>query len=210
MAPKLFWRAAGGQQASPVIPDVRAAAIRNLAVLHSVDLRRAERVGELALALYDSLAEAAVVHPSDEERQLLWSAAMLHDVGMSIDHNGHPTHARYIILNSEMHGHGPREVALLAQIVRYQRKGAPGLDDLEPLARPRDRELVARCAAILRLTTQLASGDDRAIAARLVPAADGLRLVVDGDDRLARRALARHSADDRFRRAFGLRIPPAV
>ena len=186
--------------ASPLISDVRSTAIRNLAALHSPDLRRAEHVAELALALYDSLAEAAVVQLGDEERRLLWSAAMLHDVGIAIDYDGNPAHARYIVLNSDLPGHGPREVALLAQIVRYQRKGAPGLDDLEALARPRDHELVTRCAAILRLTTQLAAGDDRAIAGRLVPAAHGLRLVVDGDDRHARRVVARQGADDTFRR----------
>jgi exopolyphosphatase/guanosine-5'-triphosphate,3'-diphosphate pyrophosphatase len=135
---------------------------------------------------------------------------MLHDVGMSIDYDGHPTHARYVVLNSELYGYGPREVALIAQIVRYQRKGTPGLDDLEPLARPGDRELVARCAMVLRLAAQLAPGQQRAIRdARLAPDGDGLRLELRGDDRLARWALARQTGDDAFRAAFGRRLLPA-
>jgi hypothetical protein len=41
---------------------------------------------------------------------------------------------------------------------------------LEPLTRPGDRELVARCALLLRLAAQLAPGQERAISdARLVP-----------------------------------------
>jgi exopolyphosphatase/pppGpp-phosphohydrolase len=33
----------------------------------------------------------------------------------------------YVILNAGWPGQGPREVALIAQIVRYHRKGTPGL-----------------------------------------------------------------------------------
>jgi hypothetical protein len=42
---------------------------------------------------------------------------------------------------------GPREVALIAQIVRYYRKGTPGLDVCRRLARGGDGDLVARCVS---------------------------------------------------------------
>jgi exopolyphosphatase/guanosine-5'-triphosphate,3'-diphosphate pyrophosphatase len=66
------------RDASPVLPDVRAAAVRNLAVQHAVDLERAEHVEDLALSLPDSLAEAAVIRPAADERELLRGASVLH------------------------------------------------------------------------------------------------------------------------------------
>jgi exopolyphosphatase/guanosine-5'-triphosphate,3'-diphosphate pyrophosphatase len=131
-------------ETSSVVPDVRAAAVRGLCRQHSVDLRRVEHVAELALGLHDSLVHAAAISAGNEERELLWAAAMLHEVGMAIDFDGHPLHSRYVLLNSELYGFGPREVALLAQIVRHHRKGTPSLDDLEWLAMPADGDLVAR------------------------------------------------------------------
>jgi exopolyphosphatase / guanosine-5'-triphosphate,3'-diphosphate pyrophosphatase len=191
-------------ESAPVLPDVRVAAVRNLAAQHAVDLERTQHVADLALGLHDSLAEAAVIRPARDERELLWAAAVLHEIGLAIDYGGQPTHARYVLLNSELYGHGPRERALLAQIVRYHRKGTPSLDDLAPLAGRGDARLVARCALLLRLAAQLAPGPDRAIlAAQLRPDGDALRLELRGDDRLGRWMLSRLAGDEAFRSTFG-------
>jgi exopolyphosphatase/guanosine-5'-triphosphate,3'-diphosphate pyrophosphatase len=141
--------------ASPVLGDVRGAAVRNLIAQHGVDAQRAARVAELAVQLHDSARAAGAIEPARDERQLLWTAAMVHDIGMAVDYDGHPSHARYLLLNSELYGFAPREVALVAQIVRYHHKGTPELDDVRPLARRGDRGLVTRCALLLRHATQL-------------------------------------------------------
>ena len=192
---------------APVVPDVRTHAVRSLAARHAVDLERAREVGELATGLHDSLVEAGTVRPAADERELLWAAGMLHEAGAAIDPAGHPTHARYALLNSELYGHGPRERALLAQIVRYQRKGTPGLDDLAPLARRGDAGLVARCALLLRLAGGLGSGVVRG--ARLHADGDALRISVDGGSGLARWMAERLAADDAFRATFGRPLLPA-
>jgi exopolyphosphatase/guanosine-5'-triphosphate,3'-diphosphate pyrophosphatase len=180
----------------PLVADVRAAAVRNLATAHGVDAARAERVTQLALGLHDSLRSAGIVAPSAEERELLAAAATLHDISTA------PAHARDLLLGSDVYGFGPRELALVAQIVRYHRKGTPALDDVAPLARPKDARLVARCALLLRLATQLAPGRDTSVrAARLVPDGERLRIEITGDERLARWALAR--CDDQFPAVFG-------
>jgi exopolyphosphatase / guanosine-5'-triphosphate,3'-diphosphate pyrophosphatase len=59
------------------------------------------------------------------------------------------------ILNAGLAEHGPREVAPIAQFVRYHRKGTPGLDECRPLTRDGDGDLVARCALLLRMAGQL-------------------------------------------------------
>jgi exopolyphosphatase/guanosine-5'-triphosphate,3'-diphosphate pyrophosphatase len=195
--------------AHPLVADVRAAAVRNLVARHAVDASRAGRAAVLALQLHDSARDAGVIQPAGDERQLLWAAAMVHEIGIAVDHDGHPSHARYLLLNSELYGFNPREVALIAQIVRHHRKGMPGLDDVRPLARAGDRELVARCALLLRLATQLAPALDAAApCARLAADGDRLRLQLPGDSRLARWALARAPSDEAFRHVFGLGLDP--
>ena len=71
--------------------------------------------------------------PRDDERELLWAAAMLHDVGMTISYDDHHKHSRYLIESAELPGFDPRERALIAQITRYHRKGVPKLGAIEPL-----------------------------------------------------------------------------
>jgi exopolyphosphatase/pppGpp-phosphohydrolase len=97
----------------------------------------------------------------------------------------------YVILNAGLAG--SRQLALIAQIVRYQRKGSPGRDGVSALARSGDAKLVGRCALLLRLARQLDRGDGPAI-----------HLPVDAQ--LARWSIARQFADGEFRRVFGRRL----
>jgi len=192
---------------APLVPDVRAAAVRHLATQCHADLPHAEHVAQLAGEMHDSLAAESVIAPARDERELLWAASMLHDVGMTIGYDGHAAHSRYVILNAGLAGYGPREVALIAQIVRYHRKGTPDLEDLRPLVREGDRELVQRCALLLRIAEQLARGEDQSVrAARLVADRQRIRLVLEGDYQLARWSLERQLGDEAFRRVFGRRL----
>jgi exopolyphosphatase / guanosine-5'-triphosphate,3'-diphosphate pyrophosphatase len=179
----------------PLLADVRVASIRNLALQFDADIGHADHVARLALQLHDSLVAARVVEPAAGERGLLWAAALLHDVGMSIGYDGHPDHAHYLILQAGLPGYGPGEVARIAEIVRHHRKGSP------------DDPLVARCALLLRLAEQLDRGQDQAvIEARLVAERRALRLKLRGDDRLARWSLERRLSDGAFRRVFNRRL----
>ena len=73
------------------------------------------------------------------ERELLWAAAMLHDIGMSIDYDDHHKHSRYLILNAGLPGFSPRETALIGQMARYHRKGSPTLGQFSALGARRRR-----------------------------------------------------------------------
>jgi exopolyphosphatase / guanosine-5'-triphosphate,3'-diphosphate pyrophosphatase len=180
---------------APLLADVRVASIRNLALQFDADITHADHVARLALQLHDSLVAEGVVEPAAGERGLLWAAALLHDVGMSIGYDGHPDHAHYLILQAGLPGYGPGEVARIAEIVRHHRKGSP--DDAQ----------VARCALLLRLAEQLDRGQDQAvIEARLVAERRALRLKLRGDDQLARWSLERRLSDGAFRRVFGRRL----
>jgi exopolyphosphatase/guanosine-5'-triphosphate,3'-diphosphate pyrophosphatase len=197
-----------------LLEDVRAASVRNLAVQYEDDLVHVEHVSKLALELHDSLAAAGVIRPQPGERELLWAAGMLHDVGMTIAYDDHHKHSRYLIVSAELPGFDPRERALVAQMTRYHRKGAPKLGELGSLAREGDEELLERCAILLRLAEHLERGRDQSVTAvRLLADPDevALHLQAAGDLTLPRWSLERYGDDEAFRRVFGrsLVVQPA-
>jgi exopolyphosphatase/guanosine-5'-triphosphate,3'-diphosphate pyrophosphatase len=194
----------------PLFEDVRAAAVRSLAVQYESNLQHVEHVARLALEMFDSLVDQELFEPRPEERELLWAASMLHDVGMTIAYDDHHKHSRYLIVSAELPGFGPRERALIAQISRYHRKGTPSLGELEPLTESGDEELLERCAVILRLAEHLERGRDQSVSsARLRANGSGvdLHLEAAGDNLvLPRWSIERYGDGDAFERAFGRRL----
>jgi exopolyphosphatase/guanosine-5'-triphosphate,3'-diphosphate pyrophosphatase len=188
----------------PLIDDVRAASVRNLAAQYHPETAHTDHVARLALEIWDALA-AAGVHPGDpEERELLWAAAVLHDVGTAVDYDDHHKHSRYLILNAGLPGFTPRETALIGQAARYHRKGRPGLGEFAPLARKGDDALLARCSAALRLAEQLERPRDQTVRHARVEVQDGLvELQLQSDDDVTVSRWAAQRQADLFKRAFG-------
>ncbi len=147
-------------ESDPLFPDVRAAAVRNLAIQYESDMAHTEHVAKLALQMHDSMVRGSLFRPKPGERELLWAAAMLHDVGMTISYDDHHKHSHYLIVSAELPGFNPRERALIAQMTRYHRKGTPKLGEWARIADPGDEELLDRCAVILRLAEHLERGRD--------------------------------------------------
>jgi exopolyphosphatase/guanosine-5'-triphosphate,3'-diphosphate pyrophosphatase len=188
----------------PLFQDVRREAVLNLARQYDADPAHANHVARLALEAWDALGAAGLHDGAPAERELLWSAAILHDIGTAVDYDDHHKHSRYLVLNAGLPGYSSREIALIAQIVRYHRKGTPGLGGLAPLARAGDEDLLARCSAILRLAEQFERARDQAVRGTQVAVSDGvveLTLEADEDVSVARWAAQRQG--DAFRLAFG-------
>ncbi len=123
----------------PLFDDVRRSSVLNLAAQYHVDHAHTEHVSKLALGLFDDFA-AAGLHPGDaRERELLWAACVLHDIGMSVDYDDHHKHSRYLVLNSGLPGFDQREVAIIGQAVRFHRKGMPTSGGFEGAAAQRRR-----------------------------------------------------------------------
>jgi exopolyphosphatase/guanosine-5'-triphosphate,3'-diphosphate pyrophosphatase len=193
----------------PLFDDVRLAGVRNLATQYESDLPHVEHVALLSLQMFDSLASAGLFVPRPGERGLLWAAAMLHDVGMTISYDDHHKHSAYLIVSAELPGFDPRERALIAQITRYHRKGAPKLGELAALTRPGDEELLERCSVILRLAEHLERGRDQSVReAHLRANGHGvdLHLEAAGDLTLPRWSVERYGDGDAFQRVFGRRL----
>lgn len=190
---------------TPRFPNVRETAIRNLAIQYESDLAHTEHVARLALQMHASLVTAGLFTPLGGERELLWAAAMLHDVGVTISYDDHHKHSRYLIMSAELPGFDPRERALIAQMARYHRKGSAKLGEWARLAHPGDEAMLARCAMILRLAEHLERGHDQSIGeVRLRTNGDGfsLHLIADGDLTLPRWSVERYGDDEAFERVF--------
>ena len=176
----------------------------NLAGLYHVDHAHTEHVARLSLGLFDELA-AAGLHPGEPlERELLWAAAVLHDIGMTVDYDDHHKHSRYLILNGGLPGFTPREVALIGQAVRYHRKGSPGSGPFTSLMRKDDDALLTRISTLRRLAEDLERPRDQLVREVHADVSDGrvaLHLVTEGDASVSRWAAARET--ELFASAFG-------
>jgi len=85
----------------------------------------ARRVASLATDLFDE-AKRIKLHAFGEwERELLYYAGILHDIGMFISFSGHQAHSHYIIRHAEILGFDQTEIAIMAALAFYHRKKLP-------------------------------------------------------------------------------------
>jgi exopolyphosphatase/guanosine-5'-triphosphate,3'-diphosphate pyrophosphatase len=193
--------AAGREQ--PLLEDVRRASVLNMAAQYHVDASHTEHVAALALGMFDELARLGLHEGDARERELLWAASMLHDIGMSIDYDDHHKHSRYLILNGGLPGFAPVETAIIAQAARYHRKGMPVPGPLAALFGDGDAERLDRCATLLRLAEDLERSRDQLVRATSLALCNGdveLRLIADGESAVPRWAARRER--ELFARAF--------
>jgi exopolyphosphatase/guanosine-5'-triphosphate,3'-diphosphate pyrophosphatase len=188
---------------TPLFEDVRRASVLNLAARYHMDAAHTDHVATLALGMFDQLARLGLHAGDPRERELLWAACVLHDIGMSVDYDDHHKHSRYLILNGGLPGFSPTEVAIVAQAARYHRKGMPEPGPLGPLFEEGDRERLNRCAVLLRLAEDLERSRDQLVRDTVLTARNGhveLRLLAHGESAVPRWAAGRES--ELFARAF--------
>ena len=111
-------------------------------------------VGALALELFDGLSDLHGFEPA--ERDVLFAAAILHDVGRAIAASAHHKHSAYIVRNAGLPGWRPDEVATIAALVRYHRKSLPKPAHVEWIsASPEQRRKILGLGALLRVADGL-------------------------------------------------------
>ena len=156
----------------PLIGDVRTASVENLAQRFRTDPPHVAHVAKLSLELFDALRDTGLHDLGDNDRQVLWAAGLLHDVGMTVDYDDHHRHSHYLIVHAGLPGFSPREVDLVALIARYHRKGTPDPGELGALRRDGDRERLLLLCGLIRLAEQLERSRDQAVASIRVEATD--------------------------------------
>src|SRR4051794_30187664 len=157
----------------PLFPDVRGSSVMNLAHRYQDDLRHPRHVARLSLEILDGLEKAGLADSGADDRELLWAAGMLHDIGTAIDYDDHHKHSRYLILNARLPGFTPRELHLVALIARYHRKGEPDASELGKLARKDDQHRLALLAGTIRLAEQLERSRDQTVRSVAVSSENG-------------------------------------
>ena len=143
--------------------SVRERSVRKTAQKYQVNLEKNKRVADFAIALFDQTQ--GVLHQwSQQERELLWSAALLYNCGHFISHASHHIHAYYLIRSGELLGFTETELEVVANIARYHRKSAPKKThkSFQKLPSKQHRQMVSQLSAILRVAVAL---DRRSIGA---------------------------------------------
>jgi exopolyphosphatase / guanosine-5'-triphosphate,3'-diphosphate pyrophosphatase len=154
-----------------IIPNLRAFAVENLARSYNYGHIHVAKVCELTLQMFDQLQPLHGYGPW--ERELLHAAAVLHDIGVDVNYYDHHKHSAYIILNSAMPGYSHREMALIALIARYHRKGSVDVRDYKGVLDDGDESRVAKLAALLRIAEFLERSESQVVSS--------VRCAIDGD-----------------------------
>jgi exopolyphosphatase/guanosine-5'-triphosphate,3'-diphosphate pyrophosphatase len=112
------------------------------------------QVARLAVDLFDGTADLHGL--SHHDREMLELGALLHDIGEHVSVEGHDKHTAYLIQHGRLRGFAPEEVAVLACLGRFHRRGNPKLsfEPYESLA-PSRRERVQKLIALLRVADGL-------------------------------------------------------
>lgn len=97
--------------------DTRDVTIGQLCRTGHIDVCQARHVADTALALFQALKPNASI----EERKLLEWAALLHEVGMTINTSRYHRHGEYIVTNTDMPGFSRRDQDIMAKLILSQR-----------------------------------------------------------------------------------------
>lgn len=105
--------------------DPRARSVWLLGRRCGFDEPHARTVARLTVELFDSARALGLHHHGPEERELLEYAAVLHDIGVFLSFVNHQAHSYYLIRHADLVGFDQRELAIIAALARFHRKGAP-------------------------------------------------------------------------------------
>ncbi len=96
--------------------DMRAVTVEGFMRRYSVDRKQAQRIGALAVSLYQQFDDADVGVREEGMVFLSWAAA-LHEIGLSIGHSAYHKHSAYIASNADMPGFSRTDQARLAALL---------------------------------------------------------------------------------------------
>jgi len=160
----------------PVDRDIRSRTLHNVQRRFAIDLDQAERVRALAESFCRQVSHSWKL---DERcRELLNSACLIHEIGLSVDFKQAPQHAAYLVRHLDLPGFTPAQKKLLATLLQNQVNGIDlALLSQQNAVPPRMAERMCR---LLRLAIIFASRrrDDTLPAVRLHADDDALQLTL--------------------------------
>ncbi len=171
------------------------------------DERHARHVAKLALDFFGQTIEIHQLGARWEA--ILEMAALLHEVGLSINERSYHKHSMYIIRNTVFFGVSQKDLTLVALVARYHRRAAPqpGHDVYSSLRRD-DRVAVSKLAAILRVAKSLDASRNQRIN-QITCRVEGkktLAIYIDNVTDMSLERLELRREQYLFENVFGLRI----
>jgi exopolyphosphatase/guanosine-5'-triphosphate,3'-diphosphate pyrophosphatase len=188
---------------------IRRGSVQSLARRCSFPEEHSRQVARLALDLFDQTVELHALDATD--RELLEYAAMLHDIGEHVAHDGHHRHAASLVQHGQLRGFAPEDVALLAALARWHRRGEPrAIAELGPLGAG-DEDRLRKLTALLRIADGLDRSRSQAVDAidvRVGPSLVMIRLSSDRDTELEQWGARRKR--ELFEKLFGRELEVAA
>lgn len=102
--------------------DIRMRTAENLALQHRIDVEQANRVRQHSKHFLKQVIADTELEKSSELVKLLNWAALLHEVGLSLNYRGYHRHSHYLLQHTNMPGFNSEQQRLIATLVRYHRK----------------------------------------------------------------------------------------
>ncbi len=136
----------------------------NLIEMYSVRQDHSRHICDMALSMFDQLKP---LHRLDNnERRILRAAALLHDIGISVNYYRHYIHSFYMILNSKINGLSHREIVMTAIIAACHEKEKLKKNfykDYEKLLLRDDEKILLKLSLILRISESLDRSETRIV-----------------------------------------------
>jgi exopolyphosphatase/guanosine-5'-triphosphate,3'-diphosphate pyrophosphatase len=104
--------------------DRREQSVRAFLQRFHVDEMRANRVADIAGAIYNLLKPASDTYA----RHLYWSG-LLHEVGLPVSHSGYHKHGAYLIENADLPGFTTREQRSMSTLILGQKGNLRKIND---------------------------------------------------------------------------------
>ena len=166
---------------SPSAANIRRTSVLDLCRRYDAPHDHSGHVAALSLSLFDQTVE---LHGLDGTgRELLEYGALLHDIGGRVSAEDSGPHSAYLIEHGRLRGFDPGEIAMLACLARYHRRGKPRTDFAAyELLTGQRRRTVDLLVGLLRLAHGLdhpSTGGVHGVAVRV----DGNEIVVSVETR---------------------------
>lgn len=193
----------GGRSGAEEFEQQVLASAEALGHKNRFDRAHGRHVAALAMQLFDAFRDDHGL--GNRERLLLQVAALLHDIGLYVSLRAHHKHSQYLLAASQIFGLSNDETAIVSNVARYHRRGAPQTSHLPYVALDRqDRLLVNKLAAVLRVANALdAEHLQKVTGLRLRRHDRSWILEIDGTGDLTMELLAAAARADMFADTFG-------
>jgi exopolyphosphatase/guanosine-5'-triphosphate,3'-diphosphate pyrophosphatase len=135
----------------------RSESIEEVGEKYNYDKTHSQQVARIAVSLFAQMRDLHGL--PDRYSNLLYAAAMLHDIGLFIAYSKHHKHTYYLIKSSGPGSFDASELDIIANIARYHRKSHPSPKHL-PFVQlsSAQQDAVRKLSAILRVADGLDYG----------------------------------------------------